>query len=143
MRLLERASHLSSLMEYAVEARSGEGRLGLRSVPTGMRATTKAHPAGLTRREQEVLELLCSGLTNDEISAKLVVSVKTVDHHVSAVLAKLGVPSRKVAAAEAARRGLVVAAREVTRHANWVVVPDSLARSADQCCWCPHDQTEE
>ncbi len=86
-------------------------RLGLRSVPTGMRATTKAHPAGLTRREQQVLELLCSGLTNDEISAQLVVSVKTVDHHVSAVLAKLGVPSRKVAAAEAARRGLVVAAR--------------------------------
>ncbi len=82
-------------------------RLGLRSVPAGGRATTKAHPAGLTRREQEVLELLCTGLTNEQISDRLVVSVKTVDHHVSAVLAKLGVPSRKVAAAEAARRGLV------------------------------------
>ncbi len=81
--------------------------LGIRAVPAGVRATTKAHPAGLTRREQQVLELLCAGLTNDEISAQLVVSVKTVDHHVSAVLAKLGVPSRKVAAAEAARRGLV------------------------------------
>ncbi len=85
-------------------------RLGVKSVPTGVRATTKAHPAGLTRREHEVLELICDGLTNDEISARLFVSVRTVDHHVSAILGKLGVPSRKVAATEAARLGLVGAA---------------------------------
>ena len=46
-------------------------------------------------------------LTNEEISARLFVSVKTVDHHVSAVLAKLDVPSRKAAVTEAVRRGLV------------------------------------
>ena len=85
-------------------------RLGVRSVPNGVRATTLAHPAGLTRREQEVLELLCAGLTNEEIANRLFLSVRTVDHHVSAVLGKLGVATRKLAAAEAARRGLIPAA---------------------------------
>ena len=50
-----------------------------------------------------------TGTSNDEISDRLVISVKTVDHHVSAVLGKLGVPSRKVAASEAVRLGLVAA----------------------------------
>jgi DNA-binding CsgD family transcriptional regulator len=83
--------------------------LGMRSVPAGVRASTRADPAGLTRREREVLELLVDGRSNDEISDRLVISVKTVDHHVSAVLGKLGVPSRKVAATEAVRLGLVAA----------------------------------
>ncbi len=82
-------------------------RLGIRSIPVGARAATRAHPLGLTRREQEVLDLICAGHTNAEISEQLYVSSRTVDHHVSAVLAKLGVPSRAVAAAEAARLGLV------------------------------------
>jgi DNA-binding CsgD family transcriptional regulator/tetratricopeptide (TPR) repeat protein len=81
--------------------------LGIRSVPAGARAATRAHPAGLTPREREVLDLICEGRTNEEISGRLFISVKTVDHHVSAVLGKLGVQSRKLAAAEAARRGLV------------------------------------
>ena len=41
---------------------------GVRSVSSGVRASTKAHPAGLTRREHEVLELVCEGLSNEEIS---------------------------------------------------------------------------
>jgi len=85
--------------------------LGFRSIPAGARQTTREHPAGLTRREHEVLELLCEGRTNEEISEQLFISVKTVDHHVSAVLGKLGVPSRKLARAEAERLGLVPAAR--------------------------------
>jgi DNA-binding NarL/FixJ family response regulator len=58
-----------------------------------------------------VLERICAGRTNAEISAELFVSPRTVDHHVSAVLAKLGVPSRAEAAAEANRRGLLFALR--------------------------------
>jgi DNA-binding CsgD family transcriptional regulator len=92
----------------AVEATRREmRRRGLRSVPAGARAATRAHPLGLTRREAEVLDLICAGRTNAEISARLVLSTRTVDHHVSAVLSKLGVPSRMQAAEEARRRGLV------------------------------------
>ena len=82
-------------------------RRGLRSVPTGAQPSTRAHPLGLTRREREVLDLICAGHTNNEISERLFISPKTVDHHVSAVLAKLGTPTRSVAAKEAARLGLV------------------------------------
>jgi DNA-binding NarL/FixJ family response regulator len=75
---------------------------GIRSIPVGRRAASRRHPFGLTRREQEVLDLVSAGKTNAEIAATLVLSAKTVDHHVSAILAKLGVPTRR-AAAEAAR----------------------------------------
>jgi DNA-binding CsgD family transcriptional regulator/tetratricopeptide (TPR) repeat protein len=81
--------------------------LGVRSIPAGPRTATRAHPLGLTRRECEVLELICAGHTNAEIAAKLFISTKTVDHHVSAVLAKLDAPTRDIAAAHAARLGLV------------------------------------
>lgn len=81
-------------------------RLGMRSIPVGVRAATRANPAGLTNREREVLELICTGRANSEIAEQLFISAKTVDHHVSAVLAKLGVPSRSAAATEAARLGL-------------------------------------
>ncbi|MFI5909657.1 LuxR C-terminal-related transcriptional regulator [Dactylosporangium sp. NPDC051541] len=74
--------------------------LGARSIPAGPRTATRANPHGLTRREQQVLELVAEGRTNAGIAAELVLSVKTVDHHVSAVLGKLGVASR----AEAARK---------------------------------------
>jgi DNA-binding CsgD family transcriptional regulator/tetratricopeptide (TPR) repeat protein len=85
-------------------------RLGIRSIPAGPRTTTRADPLGLTRREREVLDLICAGHTNAEIAAKLFISTKTVDHHVSAVLAKLDAPTRAVAASHATRLGLVGAA---------------------------------
>jgi len=83
--------------------------LGMRSIPTGPQAATRDHPLGLTRRERQVLDLICDGRTNAEIAAKLFISAKTVDHHVSAVLAKLDAPNRGAAASEAVRLGLVSA----------------------------------
>ena len=84
--------------------------LGIRSIPAGPRTATRAHPLGLTRREHEVLDLIVDGHTNAEIAEQLFISAKTVDHHVSAVLAKLGATSRNVAASEAVRLGLARAA---------------------------------
>jgi DNA-binding CsgD family transcriptional regulator/tetratricopeptide (TPR) repeat protein len=77
---------------------------GLRGIPRGSRESTRANPHGLTRREAEVLELLAEGLRNSAIAKRLYLSPKTVDHHVSAVLAKLGVPSRAEAAALVRRK---------------------------------------
>ena len=79
---------------------------GVRGVPRGPRPSTQANPAGLTARELEVLALLATGLRNTAIATQLVVSEKTVDHHVSAILRKLDVRTRGEAAVEAARLGL-------------------------------------
>ncbi|MDT7574763.1 MAG: hypothetical protein QOH17_1096 [Pseudonocardiales bacterium] len=75
---------------------------GVTQVPRGPQAATRADPAGLTGRQQEILALMAEGLTNAEIAARLVLSVRTVDHHVSAVLTKLGVSSRREAIARMA-----------------------------------------
>jgi DNA-binding NarL/FixJ family response regulator len=82
-------------------------RRGLTGVPAGPRAATRAHRLGLTSREQEVLVLVAAGLPNGDISQRLFISQRTVDHHVSALLAKMGVASRSAAAREAARLGLL------------------------------------
>jgi DNA-binding CsgD family transcriptional regulator len=80
--------------------------LGARDVPRGPRASTRANAAGLTAREVEVAGHLAEGLTNAEIAARLVLSPKTVDHHVSAVLSKLGVSNRREVSDAAAVVGL-------------------------------------
>jgi DNA-binding CsgD family transcriptional regulator len=84
---------------------------GVRRIPRGPRASTRAQPAGLTAREVQILKLIAESLTNAEIGARLHISTKTVDHHVSAVLAKLGVGTRREA---------VKAAKAL----NWVGSPD-------------------
>jgi DNA-binding CsgD family transcriptional regulator/tetratricopeptide (TPR) repeat protein len=81
------------------------GELG-ETVPRGPRRATRANPAGLTPREVEVLVLVREGLRDIEIADRLVVSRKTVGHHVSAILAKLGVRSRTEAATVAGRLGI-------------------------------------
>jgi DNA-binding CsgD family transcriptional regulator/tetratricopeptide (TPR) repeat protein len=67
---------------------------GVRGIPRGSRESTRSNSFGLTKRETEILALLSEGLRNSAIARRLFVSTKTVDHHVSAILAKLGVPSR-------------------------------------------------
>jgi DNA-binding CsgD family transcriptional regulator len=77
------------------------------AVPRGTRAASRANPAGLTAREAEVLNLLADGLSYAEVAERLILSEKTVGHHVSAVLRKLGEPTRSRAVAAAVRRGIV------------------------------------
>ncbi|GAA4593093.1 DNA-binding CsgD family transcriptional regulator [Actinoplanes octamycinicus] len=79
---------------------------GVRDIPRGPQRWTRDHPAELTRREVEVLGLIRQGMSNVEIADRLFLSTKTVHHHVSAILRKLGVSRRGQAAAEADRRGL-------------------------------------
>jgi DNA-binding CsgD family transcriptional regulator len=79
---------------------------GVRSLPRGPYRQTKANPANLTTREVEVLVLIARGLRSADIAERLFLSRKTVDHHVSAILRKLGVRTRGEASAEAARLGL-------------------------------------
>jgi len=79
---------------------------GVRGLARGVRPSTRKHPFGLTRRELQVLQLLCDGLRNAEIAQKISRSVRTVDHHLAAVFAKLGVDSRVAAIQAAQRAGL-------------------------------------
>lgn len=80
---------------------------GARRIPRGPRPSTRRNPGHLTRREVEVVRLVAEGLQNSHIASRLFVSPKTVDHHVSSVLNKLGVRSRTEAAHEARRLGLI------------------------------------
>jgi DNA-binding CsgD family transcriptional regulator len=80
---------------------------GVHQIPRGPRRVNREHPFGLTSREIEILRALDQGLRNAEIGQRLHISPKTVDHHVSAVLAKLDVGSRGAAARLARERGLL------------------------------------
>jgi DNA-binding CsgD family transcriptional regulator len=91
----------------ATVARRRLRELGVVQVPRGPAPATRTNPAGLTGRQVEILRLLAGGRTNAEIASELVVSVRTVDHHVSAVLQKLGVASRRAAAAAALDLGVL------------------------------------
>lgn len=99
---------LDSLGAVAVAARV---RRGLREegvpTPRGKGKATRGHAAGLTGRQAEVLQLLAEGLTNTEIADRLFVSPRTIEHHVSAILAKLDSSTRDGAVQRARDEGLV------------------------------------
>jgi DNA-binding CsgD family transcriptional regulator/tetratricopeptide (TPR) repeat protein len=81
--------------------------MGVARVPRGPVDETRANPAGLTARQVDVLRLLSRGFTNAQIASELVVSARTVDSHVAAVLAKLGARDRREAADRAAELGVL------------------------------------
>lgn len=81
------------------------GVLGLRRGP---HPRTRANPQGLTNRQLEILPLLAEGLSNAEIAERLSTSPRTVEHHVSAVLAKLDARSRAEAVRRAYELGLLI-----------------------------------
>jgi DNA-binding CsgD family transcriptional regulator len=80
---------------------------GARGIPRGPNENTRANPAGLTAKEIEVLVLLAEGSSNAQLARRLHRSTKTIDHHVSAILVKLGARSRTEAVATALTLGLV------------------------------------
>ena len=84
---------------------------GVTRIPRGPRPSTRANPMGLTEREIQVLALLAQGLRNVEIGGRLNRSEKTVAHHVSAIIAKLGVDTRQEAVHIAHAKGLVAFSR--------------------------------
>ena len=79
---------------------------GVPNVPQRPRTSTLANPSGLTNRQLDVAKLVARGLTNAEIAGRLYISPKTADHHVSAVLTKLGLSSRRAVVVQAGELGL-------------------------------------
>ena len=104
-RALDQLHELGASPAAAIVAR-GLRAGGARGLRRGPRRTTRDNPANLTPREVEVLALVEQGLRNKEIADRLFVSAKTVDHHVAAILRKLGVHTRGEAGAAARRLGL-------------------------------------
>ena len=70
-------------------------------------ALRRTGPAGLTRREVEVLQLLARGLSNKQIAERLVISPKTVANHVEHIYAKIGAATRTAAGLFAMQHGLL------------------------------------
>jgi DNA-binding NarL/FixJ family response regulator len=89
---------------------------GARGIPRGPNEATRASPSGLTTKELQVLQLLAQGCTNALLARRLHRSPKTIDHHVSAILEKLGVHSRTEAVATALARGMVSATTGTPQH---------------------------
>ena len=90
---------LATAMELAEQLQSSE--------PVAPRQGTPAGPLGLTRRELDVLRLLVEGASNPEIGQQLFISRKTVEHHITGILTKLGVKTRAAAVSRAIRDQVV------------------------------------
>lgn len=96
----------------------------------GAARATDGRPAGLSTREQQVVQLVAAGLTNRQIADRLFITPKTAGHHVSSILGKLGVSRRTEAAAEAVRLG-IAPARSADEEATRVVDPPHGSQTKD------------
>ena len=81
--------------------------IGLRKMGETTSRPTPSLPDGITQRELEVLRLIASGSSNPMIAEKLVISVNTVERHVSNILSKSRSANRAEVVAYAARNGLI------------------------------------
>jgi DNA-binding CsgD family transcriptional regulator len=81
--------------------------------PLTPRQAARQEFGGLTRRERQVVVVVAQGLSNQEIAGELVVSVKTIEAHVTRILSKLGFSSRAQIAAWAVDKGLAEAPRDL------------------------------
>ena len=106
-RALQKLQRLDSRPAAAIVARRLRER-GARTLPRGPRPATRQNECNLTPRELEVLGLVVEGLHNGQIAQRLVLSVRTVDHHVEAVYRKLGVSTRVTMSKRAVELGLVI-----------------------------------
>jgi len=100
--LLDRLGAIGTADRRRIELRSE----GVAQVPQRPRASTRANPSGLTNRQLDVAKLVARGFTNAEIASRLFISPKTADHHVSAVLTKLGLANRRAVVLRADELGL-------------------------------------
>lgn len=105
------AGALARLLQLDVERSAARARgmlleRGVPSLPAPVRRATRSNPAGLTNRQLDVARLVAQGLTNQELAERLYISPKTADHHVSAVLGKLGLRSRREVVRSARELGL-------------------------------------
>ena len=100
--LLDKTGATATADRVRVELRQA----GVAVVPPRPRESTRANPGGLTNRQLDVARLVARGFTNAEIAARLFISPKTADHHVSAVLAKLGMTNRRAVLVRADELGL-------------------------------------
>jgi len=108
LEIFDRLGALPAAARLRRQMRAG----GARAVPRGPIAGTRANPAGLTRRQVQVLHLVNEGLSNPEIAARLCISVKTAEHHVSAIMGRLDATTRQKAVVEARNRGLLSHAKK-------------------------------
>ncbi|MGA1303064.1 MAG: helix-turn-helix domain-containing protein [Cyanobium sp.] len=74
--------------------------------------------ADLSERELEIIELVATGLTNQEIASQLTISKRTVDNHVSNIFAKTGAKNRVA---------LI----------NWAMDQGKICRDGFNCCTLP------
>lgn len=101
LRTLEASGALEHRASNAVLVAAGHGE------PQAPSRRREQHPAGLTRREVEVLRLAAKGLTTRQIAERLVISPKTADHHIQHIYGKIGTSTRAAAALWAMQHAVV------------------------------------